>query len=96
MRQLNVQLDDQRKTISELLNRLQADDLHAFATLQANTSQTPPRWDDETYIPKSDEGEAAQLKALYDKYGQTQGLGETLFLDNEDREYMEIIKELGI
>lgn len=86
-------LDDQRELIRELLNRVQAKDLHAFATLQANTTnQTETNY---VEYPKNDVGEAAQLKAMYQDYAYAEGLGETLF-DNNDMEFIDTMVELGL
>ncbi len=85
-------LDDLRKQNQELLNRLQSEDIRTFASLQHNTvvERAPV---DNTYYPRTDAGELAQMNNLYDNYGvEAWGLGETLY---EDTEFRDTMKELG-
>jgi len=74
-------LDDQRNQVRELLNRIQSKDLHAFATLQANTTPVSP---DEPMIPRSDEAEAQRMMEWY---GAAEGIGEVI-LNTEDHEFL--------
>lgn len=82
---LNDLLADQRNQIRELLNRVQSKDLHAFATMQANTL---PVSSDDTVYPRSDEAEA---KRLVEMYGASEGIGDIILTDEEH----EFLADLG-
>lgn len=70
-----------------MLNRIQSKDLHAFATLQANTQQ-PVSSEEPTY-PRSDEGEARQL---LEQYGSLEGIGEVIYSQEE----LDLAADLGL
>lgn len=91
--QSNGLLDDLRKQNQELLNRIQAEDIRTFKSLQHSTKLESPN--DFVYIPRSDEAEAIQAQTLYGEFGeQTWGLGETLV--NTDEEFQQTMKEMGL
>ena len=61
---LRSQLRDLQRDNKELLNRLQAGDINTFRTLQYNTQEKVDKAEYVQY-PRSDEGEVAQMKAMY-------------------------------
>lgn len=79
-------LEDQKAQVRELLNRLQSKDLHAFATMQANTTK-PSVSSDEIY-PRSDEAEARKMVEMY---GAIEGIGEVVYSDEE----IDLLNDLG-
>lgn len=85
-------LEDLRSQNRELLNRLQAEDVKTFKSLQ-HSSKLDDKPD--VYYPRSDEAEALQVKQLYSDFGtETWGLGDTL-IQNDD-EYQTMVQELGL
>lgn len=83
---LSAVLDDQRKQIQELLNRIQSNDIHTFATMQANTN--PPVSSDEPMYPRSDEAEARRMVEMY---GGVEGIGDVIY----DQEDQDLLSDLG-
>jgi len=83
---LKESLVDQRKQITELLNRVQSKDLHAFATMQMNTKQDvkedPP-------VIRSDEAEA---KRMLEMYGGVEGIGDVIY----NQEELDLAADLGL
>lgn len=84
-RHLKDLLDAQRKQQTELLNRLQSKDLHAFATMQANTN--PSVSSDEPMYLRSDEAEA---KRMVEMYGASAGVGD-IILSDDDQEILDFL-----
>jgi hypothetical protein len=60
---------------------VQSKDLHAFATMQANTA--PVSSDDPMYL-RSDEAEA---KRLVEMFGASEGIGDVILTD-EERDFL--------
>lgn len=86
MNRLRDDLVDLRGQNRELLNRIQSKDLHAFATLQANTNQAY-REEDVNY-PRTD---AAEAKMLMEAYGSMEGFGDLIIPDEQEKEILEMI-----
>lgn len=80
-------MEDLQSQNRELLNRIQAKDLHAFATLQAQTQQ--PTFETDSYMPRSDEAEA---HILYEQYGNLEGVGDLVYSEEE----IGFLNDLGI
>lgn len=62
----------------ELLNRLQASDLHAFTSLQHNTGNTG--YAETEVYPRSDEAEA---RIMMEQFGGLEGIGEVIYSQEE-------------
>lgn len=77
---------DLRGQNRELLNRIQSKDLHAFATLQANTN--PAYREEDVNYPRTD---AAEARKLMESFGSMEGYGEMLAPNEEDMDYLEMI-----
>lgn len=86
MDRLKEDLVDLRGQNRELINRIQSKDLHAFATLQANT-QPAYREQDVSY-PRTD---AAEAKLMMEAYGSMEGFGDLIIPDEQEIEIMEMI-----
>lgn len=80
-------MEDLQSQNRELLNRIQAKDLHAFATLQAQTQQ--PTFETDSHMPRSDEAEA---HILYEQYGTMEGVGDVVY----NTEELDLLADLGI
>lgn len=76
---------DLRGQNRELLNRIQSKDLHAFASLQANTGL---QGIEDVNYPRTDQAEA---KKLIEAYGSMEGFGEMLAPNEEEMELLEML-----
>lgn len=86
MNRVREDLVDLRGQNRELLNRIQSKDLHAFATLQANTNSAY-REDDVNY-PRTD---AAEARKLMESFGSMEGYGDLIIPDEQEQEILEMI-----
>lgn len=86
MNRLKEDLVDLRGQNRELLNRIQSKDLHAFATLQANTN--PAYREEDVNYPRTDQAEA---RKLVEAFGSMEGFGEMLAPNEEEMDYLEMI-----
>jgi hypothetical protein len=86
LNRLKEDLVDQRGTIRELTNRIQAKDLHAFASLQASTQ--PAYREDDVQYPRTD---AAEARKIMEAYGSMEGFGDLIIPDEQEQEILEMI-----
>lgn len=80
---LKDQLGALREQQSELLNRIQAADLKSFIALQNNSNNGLEVLNPVDVFPRTDAGELARMADLY---GEVNGLGEELLLDDFETE----------
>lgn len=86
MNRVKEDLVDLRGQNRELLNRIQSKDLHAFATLQANTN--PAYREEDVNYPRTD---AAEAKQLLEAYGSMEGFGDLIIPDEQERDILEML-----
>lgn len=86
LNRLKEDLVDLRGQNRELINRIQSKDLHAFATLQANTQ--PAYREDDVQYPRTD---AAEARKLIEAYGSMEGFGDLIIPDEEEKDILEMI-----
>lgn len=86
LNRLKEDLVDLRGQNRELINRIQSKDLHAFATLQANTQ--PAYREDEIQYPRTD---VAEARKLMEAFGSMEGYGDLIIPDEQEQDILEMI-----
>lgn len=86
LNRLKEDLVDLRGQNRELLNRVQAKDLHAFASLQASTQ--PAYREEDVNYPRTD---AAEARMMMEAYGSMEGFGDLIIPDENENDILEMI-----